>query len=154
MTAGPLVIGYGNALRCDDGLGPRAVAMLQADRRLAGVTLLARHQLTPDLVLDIHQADFVILIDATHDAPAGVITSAPLGDVRSGGSAWSHHVDPATLVALAGELYGQVPVVVTISVGIGTVDAGEVLSPPVAAAMPRLVDTVASILAARALTHA
>jgi hydrogenase maturation protease len=154
MTVGPLVIGYGNALRCDDGLGPRAVAMLQADPRLARVTLLARHQLTPDLVVDIHQADFVILIDATHDAPAGVITSAPLDHVRSGGSAWSHHVDPATLVALAAELYGQVPVVVMVSVGVESVDDGEALSPPVAAAMPRLVDTVVSILTARALTHA
>jgi hydrogenase maturation protease len=154
MTDRALVIGYGNALRCDDGLGPRAVAMLEADPRLAGVTLLARHQLTPDLVLDIHQADFVILIDATHDAPAGVITSAPIGDGRAGGSAWSHHVDPATLVALAAELYGQVPVVISVSVGIGSVDAGEDLSPPVTAAMPRLVETVASIVAARALTHA
>jgi hypothetical protein len=47
-----------------------------------------------------------------------------------------------------------VPVVITVSVGIGSVDAGEDLSPPVAAAMPRLVETVADILAARALTHA
>lgn len=153
-AAAPLVIGYGNVLRRDDGLGPRAVAMLRADPRMAGVTLLERHQLTPDLVLDIHAADLVILIDATLDAPAGVITSAPLGEAVSRGSAWSHHVEPATLVALAAELYGEVPPVMCLSVGILSVDAGESLSPTVAAAMPRLVDAVANILSSRTLAHA
>ena len=36
MSAGVLVIGYGNGLRGDDGLGPEVVDALRADPRLAG----------------------------------------------------------------------------------------------------------------------
>ncbi|MEP7055497.1 MAG: hydrogenase maturation protease [Actinomycetota bacterium] len=74
MTAGPLVVGYGNPLRSDDGLGWHAAETLGSDPRLDGVLVLQRHQLTPELALDISAATVVVLVDATSAAPAGTVT--------------------------------------------------------------------------------
>ena len=55
---GVLVIGYGNALRTDDGFGWHAAGRLAADPRLDGAEILQLHQLTPELALDISRAGF------------------------------------------------------------------------------------------------
>jgi hypothetical protein len=44
-----LIIGYGNPLRTDDGLGWRAAYRLAASLKDAPVEALAVHQLTPEL---------------------------------------------------------------------------------------------------------
>ena len=49
MSGSVLVIGYGNALRSDDGVGPAVASALSSDVRAFGLTVLQRHQLTPDL---------------------------------------------------------------------------------------------------------
>lgn len=149
MTAATLVIGYGNGLRRDDGVGPRVVEALRGDLRLADATLLARHQLTPDLVVDISVADFVVFIDATVSSAPGVVRVTPLAPAGPGVAAWSHHIEPATLVALASELYGPVPTVVVVSIGIAVTDAGESLSPLVEAAVPHAVAIVAGLVTSR-----
>jgi hydrogenase maturation protease len=48
MNTDLLVIGYGNELRSDDGVGPR-VARAVAEWRLPGVEAIAVHQLTLEL---------------------------------------------------------------------------------------------------------
>jgi Ni,Fe-hydrogenase maturation factor len=77
-AGGVLVIGYGNTLRSDDGVGWHAAALLAGDRRLAGAEILAVHQLTPELALDFSRASLVILIDASADDPPGTISVRPL----------------------------------------------------------------------------
>jgi hydrogenase maturation protease len=97
-----LIIGYGNALRTDDGLGWHAAGVLAADPRLAGATILRRHQLTPELALDIGSAARVIFIDASNGAP-GSVTIEPIEPIAATPAAaapgWSHHVDPSVLLA-------------------------------------------------------
>ena len=79
-AGGVLVIGYGNTLRSDDGVGWVAAALLADDPRLAGdlsragVEVRAVHQLTPELALDFSRASLVILIDAAVDDPPGAIS--------------------------------------------------------------------------------
>lgn len=148
MTGGVLVVGYGNVLRTDDGVGWHAAERLARDSRLSGATVLARHQLTPELALDISQATFVVLLDAGHDQPAGTFAIAPV-ERTGGGSASSHHLDPATLLALADELYGPPPSVFMVRVGVESVEVGDRLSPIVEAALPRLVDAVAELVGAQ-----
>ena len=58
-----LVIGYGNTLRSDDGAG-QIVAEKIAEWKLPQVQSLAVHQLTPELAINIAQANVVIFIDA------------------------------------------------------------------------------------------
>jgi Ni,Fe-hydrogenase maturation factor len=61
---GILVIGYGNTLRRDDGVGVRAAEMMAADARFADVEVLTTYQLTPELSLDIATASLVVFVDA------------------------------------------------------------------------------------------
>lgn len=149
-----LVIGYGNPLRCDDGVGPAVAARVAADPRMHGAAVLAEHQLAPELAADMAQADRVILIDAADGVPAGevgvrVLGQGPMeepastpGDVDAGGPPLTHHVSPASLAGLARELYGASPALVVVSVGAASFEMGEGLTPSVDAAVPAAVEAV------------
>jgi len=152
MTGRPLVIGYGNVLRTDDGVGWHVAERLAGDPRLSGSTVLARHQLTPELALDISQASFVVLVDAGQGQPAGTFDVVPV-QRTGGGAGSSHHLDPATLLDLAAELFGPPPRVVAVRVGVESLAVGDRLSPVVEAALPGLVEAVAGLIAGE-LVHA
>lgn len=152
MTGGVLVVGYGSTLRTDDGVGRLAAQRLVKDSRLDGATVIACHQLTPELALDLSRADFAVLIDASLSEAAGEFSIAPLSPPSgspSGGSSGSHHVDAAELVALAGTLYGGAPEVVTVSIGASSFELGEELSPVVEAALPAIVEAVVELVTPR-----
>lgn len=145
MTSGHLVIGYGNGLRSDDGVGPEAAARLARDVRLRDAVVIAGHQLTPELALDVSQSTHVVFVDASTAVPAGQVVVRRLSP-STGGSAWTHHVTPERLVAMASELYGTTPGATLVSVGVASLDAGETLSPAVAAAVDDVVDAVVRIV--------
>ena len=96
------------------------------------------------------------LVDASHGPPAGTVTIErlePTGDTEtseSSGTTWSHHLSPTTLVALARELYGRAPDVFLVGCGVASLRMGDTLSPPVQAALPRVVDAVADLVASLA----
>lgn len=152
MTEGVLIIGYGNTLRTDDGLGRYAAERLADDPRLDGATVIGRHQLTPELALDVSRAGLVVFVDANVGSPAGTVTIEPVPRAETRATAWSHQLTPSSLVALARELYGRTPEVVLVGVGVASLEHGDGLSPTVEAAMPGLVDAVADIVAQRAGT--
>lgn len=140
---GVLVVGYGNELRSDDGIGPAVVAHLAHDRRFRDVDVRAAHQLTPELALDASGAALLVLVDAATDAPAGEVAVRRLDPGEAAGDVLTHHVDPAGLVGLAREIWGAAPPVVIVSVGVASLDVGDRLSPAVEAAIPRAADAVA-----------
>jgi hydrogenase maturation protease len=147
----PLVVGYGNPLRSDDGVGPVIAGRLATDPRFAGTVVLQRHQLTPELALDVSRADLVVLVDARSAAPAGSVAIERVDRASADGTTWSHHLGPASLVGLAGELYGRVAEVHVVSVGVGSLEVGEGLSPAVEAAVPGAIDAIAGLIARAAL---
>ena len=57
-----LIIGYGNTLRGDDGVGYKIAEIIE-QWNINNITSLAVHQLTPDLAENIAQADTVIFVD-------------------------------------------------------------------------------------------
>ncbi len=147
-AGGTLVICYGNALRSDDGLGWHAAARLTQDPRLQGAQVLWQHQLTPELAVDVSTASLVVLVDASDGDEAGAISVRRLLDeAPADGSAWSHHLGPAELIALARELWGASPPVFVVSVGAANLEVGDRLSPAVEQALPGLVDAVVAIVA-------
>ncbi|MFM8525820.1 MAG: hypothetical protein ACKOCM_09405 [Cyanobacteriota bacterium] len=120
----PLMIGIGNPLRRDDGVGWRLAAewgLLQGDQAPARV--LAVQQVLPELAETIARHDRVLFIDATcpgsrsraEAAEADPIIDGPsLQALRpdptaAGAGVFSHSLDPAVLLALAAELYGHSP---------------------------------------------
>jgi hydrogenase maturation protease len=150
MTDGVLVVGYGNALRTDDGLGWHAAGRLADDPRLEGVAVLQRHQLTPELALDISAATLVVLIDASSGLPPGGISVARVELAGCAGTTWSHHLSPTTLVALAHDLYGRAADVFVVSCGVQSLEIGDRLSPVLEATLPQVVDTVVELVGQRA----
>lgn len=103
-----LVIGYGNELRGDDGLGPKLASAID-ELRLPGVKVVVTHQLTPELSDPISRAEYVVFIDASMDAAQGVQVR-PLEPTTIGGlPAIAHAADPSALLALARELFGFAP---------------------------------------------
>ena len=63
-----LVVGYGNTLRGDDGVGPR-VAEAVGELNLPGIRTLVCPLLTPELADPVSRARKVIFVDAAVDAP-------------------------------------------------------------------------------------
>lgn len=145
-TGGVLVIGYGNALRTDDGVGPAVAERLADDPRLRGVDVRAAHQLTPELAFDAIGASLLVLVDAAADLPAGEVTVRRLDAGAVAGDVMTHHLDPAGLVGLARELWGTAPPVVLVSVGVSSLELGDTLTADVEEAIPRAVDAVAAII--------
>jgi hydrogenase maturation protease len=151
MGARPLVIGYGNTLRRDDGVGVRAAELLREDGRCADVDVLAVHQLTPELALDIGAASLVAFVDADVSAQAGAIRVQALPESGKGSSAEpgasSHHVGADQLLALARELTGGRPAAFAVGIGPADLGLGEGLSATVEATLPQVVETVVGLFA-------
>ena len=144
-----LVIGYGNTLCADDGVGPRAADLLAADARVValGARVLSVHQLTPELAADVAEASVVVFIDASADAsaaPGSVAVRAV--EVGGGDSATSHHVGAGPLIAMASELYGWAPETWIVSVGVASLELGEPMTPVVEAALLSVVEAVVALL--------
>ena len=145
---GVLVVGYGNGLRTDDGIGPAVAARLAGDPRLAESDVRSMHQLTPELAFDASRVSLLVLVDAAADVAAGEVVVRHLDPERVVGQAMTHHLDPAGLVGLAQELWGAAPPVVVVSVGVSSLEIGDRLSPVVEGAVPRAADAVAAIVEA------
>jgi len=124
--AGLLVIGYGNTLRRDDGVGPR-VADAVAALALPGVRALACPLLTPELADPVSRARVVIFVDAAVDAPREVQLRklAPAGSSQ----VMAHAASPATLLALARDVFGHAPEAWWLTIPVEDLGMGEELSP-------------------------
>lgn len=132
-----LILGCGNTLRGDDGVGPWLCAW--AERRLCsepGVRVIARQQWTPELAEDVAAADAVVFIDCSLESAPGSVrlddVSASSGEAVPG----THAVGAPELLALARDLYGSVPRrALLLTVGAGSMEVGEEFSAPVEEAL-------------------
>jgi Ni,Fe-hydrogenase maturation factor len=69
-------------------------------------------------------------------------------DAASGtGSASSHRLEPADVLALARELWGASAPMFAVTVGVASTGLGEGLSPAVERALPAVVDAVVGVVA-------
>jgi hydrogenase maturation protease len=139
-----LIIGYGNPLRGDDGVGPRAAELL-ADGGGAipsplpdGAQVRVCHQLTIELAPQIAGADRLILIDALATGEPGSIQQYILTPAIPESASLTHHIDAQGLLSAAQLLYGHAPETMLFTVSGGSFDCGETLTPVVAAALPDL----------------
>jgi len=121
-----LVIGYGNTLRRDDGVGPRVAAAVGA-MNLPGVQALAQHQLVPELAEPVANAAAVIFVDADVNAQGEIALREVMA--RGEGEVFAHAADPSSLLALAGQLFGRQPPAWTLSIPVADLGFGEGVSP-------------------------
>lgn len=146
MSSLPLVIGYGNPLRADDGFGWQVAKQLAATLPAETATVLTLHQLTPELANEITRATLVVFVDVHADGEPGKLVVRTLFQDADQPAAFSHDVDAQAVLALAQTLYGVCPPAVMVSVGGGDFGYGVGLSPAVAATIPDVLAHVIDII--------
>jgi hydrogenase maturation protease len=139
-----LLIGYGNPLRGDDGVGWVAAEILS--QQYPAATTLLRHQLTPELAETMSQFEQVLFVDATAVGIPGQITCHPLAPHNEGGELFSHTCNPSSLLHMAQALYGRAPTAHLFTVAGASFGYEETLSPAVTAALPQLCAEIEKIV--------
>ena len=148
-----LVVGYGNTLRGDDGVGPR-VAEAVEKLNLPGVRTLVCQQLSPEHADPISRVRKVVFVDAivntddkwqvtsdgkTWQATSGRKSCHPSPDtchvqfrkLEPGATSqlMAHAADPRTMLALARDVFGHTPEAWWLTIPAVNLDFGEKLSP-------------------------
>ncbi len=136
-----LIVGYGNPLRCDDGIGWHAAEELSRRFSSEDAEVVTCHQLTPELADKASRAEMAFFIDAARDGVAGELTCDAVVPEASSFS-FTHELSPAAVLDLARELYGTCPQAFVVSLCGECFDHGEKLSATAADNLPRLVELV------------
>jgi hydrogenase maturation protease len=105
-----LVIGIGNPLRGDDGVGAclaEQAAMLTAADPVGPVAVRSVQQLTPELAQELAQLEDVLFIDAWHTPDT--VEPRLMAIAAAAGALESHRLEPAQLPAASQALYGRMP---------------------------------------------
>ena len=126
QPAGFLVIGYGNTLRGDDGVGPRVAEAIEK-LNLPGVRTLVCQQLSPEYADPVSQAHTVVFVDAAVDTAREV----QLRKLEPGESSqlMAHAADPRTMLALARDVFGHAPQAWWLTIPAVKLDFSETLTP-------------------------
>jgi hydrogenase maturation protease len=131
-----LVIGYGNPLRGDDGIGWHIAQRLTRTTDGEKIQILARHQLTPELAEPISRAASVLFIDACLGDAPGRLRYEEVGPAERESGSMTHDASPEALLALAQRLYGRCPPSHVLAVAGVSFGYSDELSPEVSAALP------------------
>jgi hydrogenase maturation protease len=157
VLEGAFIVGYGNSLRGDDGVGREVALALWRQRlrtpALAGATIIWAHQLTPEMAFDIAGSRVAVFVDAACDGrPPGAVTTErlprPGHDHHAMAAGCWEDISPPGLVSMAREFYGREPPGVLVTVGIGPPSPGTWLSAVVSAAVPVAAAAVLSAIEA------
>jgi hydrogenase maturation protease len=136
---GTLIIGYGDPLRGDDAIGCHAArALEQHFWNDADVEVISTQQLTPEMVDDILQRDFVLFLDASFGDQPGTIKRTTVSP-EPGPGAFSDHYTPSSLLTAAEQLYGDIPFAMCITLAGWSFDAGQKMSRTATRRMPDLI---------------
>jgi hydrogenase maturation protease len=136
-----VVVAYGNPLRGDDGVAWRVAELLRSH----GSRIVLTQQLTPEIALELRGVKRVVFVDAAVGGEAGRVTSAPVDGSPSAATS-AHHLSPASVLAYARCLNGEVPQAFIVSIAGQDFGLGESLSCRVQAALPEAVRRVRAML--------
>jgi hydrogenase maturation protease len=145
-SAQVLVLGYGNPLRGDDGVGPEVIRRLTSDPSDPRISFKACRQLTPELSEEISRFSTVIFIDASVEQPAGEIACREIAGEASAPAVINHSMKPQALLAMTQQLYDRCPRAYVLSVGGDDFGVHPGLSHAVATAVPQLVERLKELV--------
>jgi len=136
-----LIVGIGNPLRSDDGLGWHVARELLRElaRGLANddIQVVATQQLTPEISDMASGAELVLFIDAARSGNPGTLKCERITPAAPA-SRHSHDLSPAGILKLAQELYGRCPSAYILTVAGESFATGDTLSATATAAIPAL----------------
>ncbi|MFH7340476.1 hydrogenase maturation protease [Streptomyces sp. KHY 26] len=147
MSGRVVVVGVGNPLRGDDGVGPAAVEALRG--RVPDGTVLAVSDGEPARVLELWRgADTVVVAEALRARPARpgrvhTLTAAEAAS-RAKGAASTHAFGLGECLALAEALDRLPPRLVVHAVEVADMELGARMSEAVRSALPELIDRIAA----------
>ncbi|WP_435010650.1 hydrogenase maturation protease [Tundrisphaera lichenicola] len=141
-----LVIGYGNTLRTDDSIGPRAASVVQG-WGLANVLACGVTQLTPELAEPLSAARLAVFVDA-RQAPNGGASGVEVRpiEISEVTSTFGHTSDPGYLLSLAQAVYGSHPRAWLVTVPAHDLALGDGLSPPARQGLEVALGRIAELL--------
>jgi len=145
-----LVIGYGNPLREDDGIGWRVVDEIENGQMVGDLqslvncqlSTIATHQLLPEFAEEVSESELVIFVDASVEGEPGTIAGQEVLPVVQEMGAFTHHFDPAGLLGYARDLYGRFPRTYLVTITAVSLGYGEGLSPTIEAALPDVLNQI------------
>jgi len=136
---GLLVIGYGNELRGDDGVGPKVAEALD-QLKVPGVRTISCHQLTPELAELVSHASRVVFVDASVNQEGGIRLTELKPEET--GAVMVHVADPRSLLALARDVFGHCPSAWWLTIRVETMEFGDTLSPAARRGMERALESI------------
>lgn len=138
-----LIIGYGNPLRRDDGVGWHAANRLSEQwGHDPAITVLACHQLTPELAEPLSRARRALFLDAQSGGIPGRINRRVVLPEGTVNGAFNHEFNPSSLLLITQILYGVYPEAVLLSMVGADFGLGESFSAPVQSALDRYLGQV------------
>jgi hydrogenase maturation protease len=151
-----IVLGLGNTLHSDDGVGPHAIERLRRDPRVpADVSLIEGGTLGLELLTYIWDCSYLLVLDAVDvGQPPGTLirmSSQELQTLPGKGSV--HQLGVADLLVALRVLGNRTPEVVLLGVQPASIEWGTELSPAVAAVLPALVDAAVAEVCRRPHTQ-
>jgi hydrogenase maturation protease len=141
-----VVIGYGNSLRTDDGVGPY-VATSVASWGVPELVSVAVHQLTPELAELLASATLAIFVDARLTSGGENVEILPL-ELSIDHRIHGHVCDPRSLLALALALHGRTPQSWLATIPAANFSVGEGLSITARRGVQQALDSIAALLGA------
>lgn len=126
-----LVIGYGNLLRGDDGVGRHVAGALESS--LPEGSVVSIHQLTPEWAESISHVRLVVFVDAAVGEIPGEVRCLRLipGARRPG----SHELTAEGILSMAADLFGRYPDAYIVTITGGSFELSDALTAPVADSM-------------------
>jgi hydrogenase maturation protease len=138
-----VVLGLGNTLHSDDGIGPQAIERLRNDARVpADVALIEGGTLGLELLTYIWDCSYLLVLDAVDvGQPPGTLVRMTSDEVQTlPGRGSVHQMGVADLLVALRVLASRTPEIVLLGVQPASTDWGTELSPAVAAVLPALTD--------------
>lgn len=152
-----VVLGLGNILHSDDGVGPQAIGRLRQDPRvLSDVSLIEGGTLGLELLTYIWDCSYLIVLDAVDvGQPPGTLVRMSGQELKAlPGKGSAHQLGVADLLVALRFLADRTPEVVLLGVQPASTEWGTELSPAVAAVLPALADSAVAELCRRVYTLA
>jgi hydrogenase maturation protease len=144
-----VVLGLGNILHSDDGLGPQAIQRLRDDARVPeDVALIEGGTLGLELLTYIWDCSHLLVLDAVDvGQPPGTLVRMSSQELQTlPGKGSVHQLGVADLLVALRVLARRPPTVVLLGVQSATTDWGTELSPAVGAVMGSLIEAAVAEL--------
>jgi hydrogenase maturation protease len=149
LSSDTVVIGVGNTILSDEGVGVHAARLLQSDPRVpAGVTILDGGTIGLELIPYASDASRVLLLDAMNSGKApGTLARMTGKDLLGTTGGWSaHQLGVADLIAALFLMSTSPQDIVVLGVQPANTDWGTSLSPEVEAALVPLIEAAVAQL--------